>query len=179
MLISTAISVDRLLGLFLRLRYRQVVTIKRTQAVLLLCWIIAVSCGLVRVWSQMVSEIAVFVAGVAFLVTSVFRYVNIHLRLQRHQAHEVEDNPGEGRSNAGEDIGAGKDEAGATTGTRRARKEGAGVNGTGRGRVSAGQQKVHRDKIKRKSSTKDQTISENSFQNILGAIGFSGRLNLF
>ena len=179
MLISTAISVDRLLGLFLRLRYRQVVTIKRTQDVLLLCWIIAVSCGLVRVWSQMVSEIAVFGAGVAFLVTSVFRYVNIHLRLQRNQAHEVEDNPGEGQSNAGEDIAAGKDEAGATTGTRRARKEGAGVNGTGRGRVSAGQQKVHRDKIKRKSSTKDQTISENSFQNILGAIGFSGRLNLF
>ena len=99
MLISTATSVDRLLVLFLRLRYRQVVTIKRTQAVLLLCWIIAVSCGLIRVWSQMVSEIAVFVAGVAFLVTSVFRYVNIHLRLQRHQAHEVEDNPGEGRSN--------------------------------------------------------------------------------
>ena len=112
MLTSTAISVDRLLVLFLRLRYRQVVTIKRTQAVLLLCWIIAVSCGLVRVWSQMVSEIAVFVAGVAFLVTFVFRYVNIHLRLQRHQAYEVEDNPGKGRSNAGEDIGAGKDEAG-------------------------------------------------------------------
>ena len=137
MLTSTAISVDRLLVLFLRLRYRQVVTIKRTQAVLLLCWIIAVSCGLVRVWSQMVSEIAVFVAGVAFLVTSVFRYVNIQLRLQRHQAHEVEDNPGEGRSNAGEDIGAGKDEAGITTGTRRATKEGAGVKGTGRGRILA------------------------------------------
>ena len=137
MLTSTAISVDRLLVLFLRLRYRQVVTIKRTQAVLLLCWIIAVSCGLVRVWSQMVSEIAVFVAGVAFLVTSVFRYVNIHLRLQRHQAHEVEDNPGEGRSNAGEDIGVGKDEAGAITGTRTATEEGAGVKGTGRGRVRA------------------------------------------
>ena len=38
-LISTAISVDRLLVLLLRLRYRQVVTPKRTQAVILLCWI--------------------------------------------------------------------------------------------------------------------------------------------
>ena len=93
MLISTAISIDRLLVLFLRLRYRQVVTIKGTQAVILLRWIIAVSCGLVR--------------------------------------------------------------------------------------VRAGQQKVHRDKIKRKSSTEDQTISENSFQHILGAIGFSGMLYLF
>ena len=136
MLISTAISVDRLLGLFLRLRYRQVVTIKRTQAVLLLCWIIAVSCGLVRVWSQTVSEIVAFVAVVVSLVTSVFCYVKIHLRLQRYQA-EVEDNPGEGRSNAGEDIGVGKDEAGAITGTRTATEEGAGVKGTGRGRVRA------------------------------------------
>ena len=45
---------------------------------------------------------------------------------------EVEDNPGEGRSNAGEDIAVGKDEAGAITGTRTATEEGAGVKGTGR-----------------------------------------------
>ena len=63
-------------------------------------------------------------------------YVKIHLRLQRYQA-EVENNPGEGRSNAGEDIGVGKDEAGAITGTRTATEEGAGVKGTGRGRVRA------------------------------------------
>ena len=135
-LISTAISVDRLLVLLLRLRYRQVVTLKRTQAVILLCWIIAVLCGLVRVWSQTVSEIVAFVAVVVSLVTSVFCYVKIHLRLQRYQA-EVEDNPGEGRSNAGEDIGVGKDEAGAITGTKTATEEGAGVKGTGRGRVRA------------------------------------------
>ena len=93
-------------------------------------------CGLVRVWSQTVSEIVAFVAVVVSLVTSVFCYVKIHLRLQRYQA-EVEDNPGEGRSNAGEDIGVGKDEAGAITGTRTATEEGAGVKGTGRGRVRA------------------------------------------
>nr|XP_058946053.1 beta-2 adrenergic receptor-like [Pocillopora verrucosa] len=124
LLISTVISVDRLLVLLLRLRYRQVVTLKRTQAVILLCWIIAVLCGLVRVWSQTVSEIVAFVAVVVSLVTSVFCYVKIHLRLQRYPA-EVEENPGEGRSIAGEDIGVGKDEAGAITGT------------TGRGRVRA------------------------------------------
>ena len=50
---------------------------------------------------------------------------------------EVEDNPGEGRSNAGEDIAVRKDEAGAITGTRTATEEGAGVKGTGRGRVRA------------------------------------------
>ena len=63
-------------------------------------------------------------------------YVKIHLRLQRYQA-EVENNPGEGRSNAGEDIGVGKYEAGAITGTRTATEEEAGVKGTERGRVCA------------------------------------------
>ena len=41
-LISTAISVDRLLVLLLRLKYRQVVTLKRAQVVILLCWVTAV-----------------------------------------------------------------------------------------------------------------------------------------
>ena len=34
-------------------------------------------------------------------------------------------------------------------------------------------------KIKREVSTKHQTISENSFQHILGAVGFSGMLHPF
>ena len=58
-LISSAISVDRLLVLLLRLKYRQVVTLKRAQVVIVLCWVTAVSCGLVRVWSQTISQIVV------------------------------------------------------------------------------------------------------------------------
>ena len=154
-LTSTAISVDRLLVLLLRLKYRQVVTLKRGQVVVLLCWVIAVSCGLVRVWSQTISQIFVLVIGLVSLVTSVFCYVKIHLRLQGNQA-TVEDSSGGGQSNEDEEVGGGEKGAGRateegvgeTTGAGRDTEEeaGAGVEGTGRatdgGSVRAGTAKV-------------------------------------
>ena len=155
MLISTAISVDRLLVLLLRLRYRQVVTQKRVQAVILLCWVPAVSCGLVHVWSQTISQIVVLVIGLVSLVTSVFCYVKIHLRLQENQA-TVEDSSGGGQSNEDEEVGGGEKEAGRateegvgeTTGAGRDTEEEAGaeVEDTGRAkdekRLRAGTAKV-------------------------------------
>ena len=125
-LISTAISVDRLLVLLLRLKYRQVVTLKRAQVVILLCWVTAVSCGLVHVWSQTISQIFVLVIGLVSLVTSVFCHVKIYLRLQGNQA-TVEDSFGGGQSNEDEEVGGGKKGAGRATG------EGAGET-TGAGR---------------------------------------------
>ena len=153
-LISTTISVDRLLVLLLRLKYRQVVTLKRAQVVIVLCWVTAVSCGLVRVWSQTISQIVVLVIGLVSLVTSVLCYVKIHLRLQGNQA-TVEDSSGGGQSNEDEEVGGGENEAGRateegvgeTTGAGRdTEEEGAGVEGTGRatdeGSVRAGKAKV-------------------------------------
>ena len=125
-LISTAISVDRLLVLLLRLKYRQVVTLKRAQVVILLCWVTAVSCGLVHVWSQTISQIFVLVIGLVSLVTSVFCHVKIYLRLQGNQA-TVEDSFGGGKSNEDEEVGGGKKGAG------RATEEGVGET-TGAGR---------------------------------------------
>ena len=140
-LISTAISVDRLLVLLLRLKYRQVVTLKRAQVVILLCWVTAVSCGLVHVWSQTISQIFVLVIGLVSLVTSVFCHVKIYLRLQGNQA-TVEESFGGGQSNEDEEVGGGKKGAGRateegvgeTTGAGRDTEEeaGAGVEGTGR-----------------------------------------------
>ena len=139
-LISTTISVDRLLVLLLRLKYRQVVTLKRAQVVLVLCWVTAVSCGLVRVWSQTISQIVVLVIVLVSLVTSVLCYVKIHLRLQGNQA-TVEDSSGGGQSNEDKEVGGGEKGAGRateegvgeTTGAGRdTEEEGAGVEGTGR-----------------------------------------------
>nr|XP_058950301.1 tyramine receptor Ser-2-like [Pocillopora verrucosa] len=122
LLISAAISVDRLLVLLLRLRYREVVTQKRAQVVILLCWVIAISCGLVRVWSPTVSKIVVFVACFVSLVTSVICYAKIHQRLQRNQATR-EDNYGCEQSNEGEEVGGGEEGTGLTTGEGRAAGE--------------------------------------------------------
>ena len=154
-LISTAISVDRLLVLLLRLKYRQVVTLKRAQVVILLCWVTAVSCGLVHVWSQTISQIFVLVIGLVSLVTSVFCHVKIYLRLQGNQA-TVEDSFGGGQSNEDEEVGGGKKGAGRateegvgeTTGAGRDTEEEAGaeVEDTGRAkdekRLRAGTAKV-------------------------------------
>ena len=139
-LISTAISVDRLLILLLRLKYRQVVTLKRAQVVILLCWVTAVSCGLVHVWSQTISQIVVLVIGLVSLVTSVFCYVKIYMRLQGNQA-TVEDSSGGEQSNEDEEVGGGEKEAGRateegvgeTTGAGRDTEEGVGET-TGAGR---------------------------------------------
>ena len=139
-LTSTAISVDRLLVLLLRLRYRQVVTQKRVQAVILLCWVTAVSCALVHVWSQTISHIFVLMLGLVSLVTSVFCYVKIYLRLQGNQA-TVEDSFGGGQSNEDEEVGGGEkgagrateEGAGETTGAGRDTEEGVGET-TGAGR---------------------------------------------
>ena len=139
-LISTAISVDRLLVLLLRLKYRQVVTLKRAQVVILFCWVTAVSCGLVHVWSQTISQIVVLVIGLVSLVTSVFCYVKIYLRLQGNQA-TVEDSSGGGQSNEDEEVGGGEkgagrateEGAGETTGAGRDTEEGVGET-TGAGR---------------------------------------------
>ena len=132
LLISAAISVDRLLVLLLRLRYREVVTQKRAQVVILLCWVIAISCGLVRVWSPTVSEIVVFVAGFVSLVTSVICYAKIHQRLQRNQATR-EDNYGCEQSNEGEEVGGGEEGTGLTTGEgRTAGEEAEATTGAGR-----------------------------------------------
>ena len=121
-LISAAISVDRLLVLLLKLRYEEVVTQKRAQVVILLCWVIAISCGLVRVWSPTVSEIVVFVASFVSLVISVICYAKIHQRLQRNQATR-EENYGCEQSNEGEEVGGGEEGTGLTTGEGRAAGE--------------------------------------------------------
>ena len=141
LLISTAISVDRLLVLLLRLKYRQVVTLRRAQVVILFCWVTAVSCGLVHVWSQTISQIFVLMIGLVSLVTSVFCYVKIYLRLQGNQA-AVEESSGGGQSNEDEEVGGGEKGAGRateegvgeTTGAGRDTEEEAGaeVEGTGR-----------------------------------------------
>ena len=154
-LISTAISVDRLLVLLLRLKYRQVVTQKRAQVVILLCLVTAVSCGVVHVWSQTISQIFVLVIGLVSLVTSVFCHVKIYLRLQGNQA-TVEDSFGGGQSNEDEEVGGRKKGAGRateegvgeTTGAGRDTEEepGAEVEDTGRAkgekRLRAGTAKV-------------------------------------
>ena len=98
-LTSTAISVDRLLALSLGLRYRQVVTLTRVRAVLISFWLIGAACGLMHLWSDGITWIVVFVLVLLCLVTSIFSYTKIYLKLREHQA-QVQDHVNHGQMSA-------------------------------------------------------------------------------
>ena len=89
-LTSTAISADRFLALALGLRYRHVVTLRRVRVVTLFSWLTAVFGGLVCFWNKFLPVILHFVVGTLLLVTSIFCYLKIFLRLWEHQA-QVQD----------------------------------------------------------------------------------------
>ena len=97
---STALSVDRLLALFLGLRYRHVVTLKRIRAVL--------ACGClpslltVLVWNLRgkTKRIIIIIFLTLCLSISLFSYTKIVLRLRQHQS-SVRDNAQQGQANTG------------------------------------------------------------------------------
>ena len=97
---STALSVDRLLALFLGLRYRHVVTLKRIRAVLA-CGCLAVLLILL-VWNfrEKTAKIIITICLTLCLIISLFSYTKIVLRLRQHQS-SVRDNVPQGQANTG------------------------------------------------------------------------------
>ncbi|XP_078365633.1 adenosine receptor A3-like [Oculina patagonica] len=101
LLITTAISVDRLLALLLRLRYRQIVTVKRVRVAVFLFWLVGTSLisilyfrgtllyhGLGVVWTLLL------------LVISTYSYTRIFLTIRRQQM-QVQDTHGGQTGGAG------------------------------------------------------------------------------
>ena len=97
---STALGVDRLLSLFLGLRYRHVVTLKRIRAVLA-CGCLALLLT-VLVWNFRTkpARIMITIFLTLCLITSLFCYTKIVLRLRQHQS-SVRDNAQQGQANTG------------------------------------------------------------------------------
>ena len=102
MLISTALSVDRLLALLLGLRYRHIVTLKRVRIAVACCWLTAFVSALViflfigkTVTKIVMSSIILFV-----ITISLFCYTKIVLKLRQHQT-SVQENVHQGMANAG------------------------------------------------------------------------------
>ena len=98
-MVSTAISVDRLLALMLGLRYRHVVTLWRVCAILICLWLLAISVALVGYfWSRRFSFIVFSVIVLLSLLISIFSYTNIFLKLRQHQA-QVQQHGQQGQPN--------------------------------------------------------------------------------
>ena len=88
LLTVTAISVDRLLALLLGLRYRQVVSLKRTYVIVTVFGVVSIVGATLHFWNYLVSAYYNYVTLTIGLVVSMFSYTKISITL-RHQQIQV------------------------------------------------------------------------------------------
>ena len=102
LLTATAISVDRLLALSLGLRYRQVVTLRRVGAILSCFWIMGVAVSLINgFWGYTVASRVITPIIILCLITSVYCYTKIFLRLRYYQVQILADHVRQRQLNGG------------------------------------------------------------------------------
>ena len=90
LLTLTAISVDRLLALLLGLRYRYVVTLKRTYVIVITLWVMSTVAATMYFWSYLITNSYGYIVIALCLVTSIVSYTKIFLTLRHHQT-QVQD----------------------------------------------------------------------------------------
>ena len=81
----TAISVDRLLTLLLGLRYRQVVTLKRTYVIVIAIWVVCTVSTVIQFWNPLITLWFSTIATSLCLVISTFSYTKVFFTLRHHQ----------------------------------------------------------------------------------------------
>ena len=90
LLTLTAISVDRLLALLLGIRYRQIVTLKRTYVIAATFWILPVGAGSISIsHSRIIRWYSILVIALCSVI-SIASYTKISRTLRHHQA-QVQD----------------------------------------------------------------------------------------
>ena len=87
LLTLTAISVDRLLALLLGIRYRQIVTLKRTCIITASFWIFSVAAGLFSILHHRIAIWCYIMVIPSCSVISIASYTKIFRTLRHHQNH--------------------------------------------------------------------------------------------
>ncbi|XP_044182981.1 adenosine receptor A3-like [Acropora millepora] len=82
----TAISIDRLLALLLRLRYRQVATLDRYRLLVALIWLLNILVTTMHFWAHFIFLWYGYVLITACFVASAFAYTTIHLVLRSRRS---------------------------------------------------------------------------------------------
>ena len=77
----TAISVDRLLALLLRLRYRQIVTLKQIYRTVVIMWVVSIGAAAMYFWHHLITLWYSYIFIPLCLVTSIFSYTKIFCTL--------------------------------------------------------------------------------------------------
>ena len=88
LLTMTAISVDRLLALVLGLRYRQVVTLKRTYVLVVSFWVVSTTASTLYLANDVITYWYGKLMILSCLFTSIICYTKIFLVLRHHQIKE-------------------------------------------------------------------------------------------
>ena len=83
----TAISVDRLLALLLGLRYRQVVTMRRTRITVIGFWILSIVGASTIIWNLFIFTWYQYIIAALCPVTTIFAYTKILWTLRHNQIH--------------------------------------------------------------------------------------------
>ena len=99
LLTASVISVDRVLALLLGLRYRQVVTLRRTYMVIVIFWIVSAVASILYLLNRLIPIWYGYIPIPLCLVTSIASYTNIFLKLRHHkvqvQGHTQHEQPGQ------------------------------------------------------------------------------------
>ena len=99
LLTASAISVDRLLALLLGLRYRQVVTLKRTYVIVAIFWLMSAVASISFLLNYDVTLWYGYIVIPLCLVTSIVSYTKIFLKLRHRQiqvqGHDQQEQPGQ------------------------------------------------------------------------------------
>ena len=82
----TAISVDRLLAMLLGLRYKEIVTLRRTYIILAIFWFVSLFAGVFSLLNYTITIWCSFIISLFCLVTSTASYTKIFRALSHHQA---------------------------------------------------------------------------------------------
>ena len=96
LLTLTAISVDRLLALLLGLRYRQVVTYRRTCITATGFWILSIVGASTLFWNRRMTSWFQYTVTALGLVTTILAYGKIFVTLRHNQIH-VQSHPAQGQ----------------------------------------------------------------------------------
>ena len=86
----TAISVDRLLALSLGLRYRQVITLKRTYLAVITFWVVSIFSDTMWFWNRLIFKWFRNIVLLLCLTASTVSYTKIFFCL-RHQQTQIQD----------------------------------------------------------------------------------------
>ena len=89
----TAISVDRLLALFLGVRYRQVVTLKRMRVIVATFWILCIALSMLFFYSFGIAMIIAVTFMLLCITISNVCYARIYLKLHQHRVTRPQCSP--------------------------------------------------------------------------------------